>query len=343
MEATSVDELTFDQLLDEWADVEAAVDATEGIDHWCSALDWLAPVAFGFAPRGKRLLLRSSAGHGYALLGFYRRGEVVLLSSIEPLWGFASPIFGPDMAALTGELVTHLEQRSDWAMLVLSGLPPHPHPLTRTVKEGLAPLGVSLFTEGITRRVADISGGYEGWLANRSNRFRRTLSQAESKAEAAGVAIESAADDAKLFKRILDIEQRSWKGSDGSGITGTEMSTMYELMIERLRDRGRLHAHIARLAVDDQGPAQVIDVGYILGGIRNRRYRGLQISFDAAHARLSIGNVLQSHQLRELTTGRLADVYDMGMDFPYKQRWAEQADRSTTLVLHRSSSAPTLS
>ncbi len=190
MEPNPVNELTFDQLLDDWADVEAAVDATAGIDHWCSALDWVVPVASGFAPRGKRLLLRSAEGNGYALLGFYRRESRIFLSGIEPLWGFASPIFGPDVAALTDELTAHLQQRSDWSMLVLAGLPPLPHRLSRTIVDGLAPLGVSLFTDGMTRRVADLTDGYEPWLAARSSRFRRNLRQAEARAVDAGLSIE---------------------------------------------------------------------------------------------------------------------------------------------------------
>ncbi len=331
MVITPVDQLTFDQLLDDWADVEAAVDATAGIDHWCSALDWIVPVACGFAPQGKRLLLRSNAGSGYVLLGFYRRRGQILLSSIEPLWGFASPIFGPDLEALTDELTAYLQRRNDWSILVMAGLPPLPHRLSRIVADGLAPLGPSLFTGGITRRVADLTAGHEAWLANRSSRFRRNLRQAENRADDAGLLIEPADEDPKLFKRIMDIEQRSWKGTDGSGITGPEMSTMYDVMIDRLRERGRLEAHMARLPFD----GDLTDVGYILGGIRNRRYRGLQISFDADHAGLSIGNLLQNHQLRRLVDKDLADTYDMGMDFPYKQRWADGSDHSTTLILHR--------
>ncbi len=336
MFGTPVDQLTFDQLLDEWADVEAAVDATAGIDHWCSAPDWVVSVASGFAPRGKRLLLRSADGNGYVLLGYYRRGDMLLLSSIEPLWGFASPIFGPDVAALTDELTTHLLTLTDWSMLVFAGLPPFPHPLSRTIKDGLAPIGPVLFTEGITRRVADLTGDHDSWLANRSSRFRRNLRQADARAAEAGLTMTDVADDPKLFKRIMDIEQRSWKGTGGSGITGEAMSTMYDIMIERLRDRGRLHAHIAGLPLD----GEIVEVGYILGGIRNRRYRGLQISFDADHGHLSIGNLLQHHQLRRLIDDDLADTYDMGMDFPYKQRWAERSERSVTLVLHRTPGRP---
>ena len=101
-----------------------------------------------------------------------------------------------------------MNQRQDWSILILSGVPALPHPLSRTIVDALATIGPSLFTNGITRRVADLSGGYKWWLGNRSNRFRRNLRRARSQAEQAGLTIESIGDDPKLFKRIMAIEQR---------------------------------------------------------------------------------------------------------------------------------------
>ena len=325
--------LSLEELLDEWSDVEAAVDATPGIDHWCSGPDWAVSVAEGFAPRGKRLLLRSEHGNGYATLGYYRREGIVFLAGIEPLWGFACPIFGSDPEALARELADHLCKREDWSLLALAGLPAHPHPTTKAITAGLRPLGVSIYAEGITRRITDISAGYDNWLTGRSSRFRRNLRQATVRAAEAGLVIENAVEDAAtqnepLLDRLRAVEEHSWKGREGSGIVTPEMSTMYGTMIERLGERGRLQCYVARIAGTD--------VGYILGGIRNRRYRGLQISFSQHHGDLSIGNLLQNHQLKHLADNDLADTYDMGMDFDYKQRWADRAESSITLILHRS-------
>jgi hypothetical protein len=201
---------------------------------------------------------------------------------------------------------------------------------------------VSLYGEGMTRRVADVSEGYDQWLHARSSRFRRNLRQAEAKAADVGLNLVDSAGDDQLFNRLLTIEQQSWKGQDDSGITTPEMSTMYGMMIDRLRERDRLQAFVAQLPGSGTDN-QPVDVGYILGGIRNRRYRGLQISFSGIHRDLSIGNLLQNHQLRHLTEHDLADVYDLGMDFEYKQRWADEAQTSITLMLHRSSQTEPLS
>lgn len=324
----------------EWEAIEAAIDATDGIDPWCSGPDWALSVSAGFAPRGKHLYLRSVNGHGFAMFGYYRNLEHnLLLSSIEPLWGFACPLFGPDIGALTAEVATELDQLPHWSMLMIPGLPPLPHPTTLAVSGGLGRLGTISIGEGITRRVADLSGGYEAWLGNRGARFRRNLRLAERRAGERSLDIIDAAPDAddpgsgndpgggNVFDRLLAIEHKSWKGAEGSGMTSGEMSAMYRFMVDRLRHRRRLQVFVARL--DDH------DVGYILGGIRNRRYRGLQISYRSGYDDLSIGNLLQLHQIRHLCHHDLAHTYDLGMDFGYKQRWADRAETSITVLVQR--------
>ncbi|MGI9599074.1 MAG: GNAT family N-acetyltransferase, partial [Acidimicrobiales bacterium] len=267
---------------------------------------------------------------------------------IEPLWGFGTPIIGPDPQRVATDLAAVLAERSDWTTIFLSGMPLSPHrsvPSDETAPESagrtakpdptvtlgiafaLSSLGQVGFAEGITRQIADIGDGYEQWLARRPSRFRRNLRQAGGKAEEAGVTIENASSDPALFDRLMAIENRSWKGREGSGITSVEMSAMYRMMIARLGDRGRLHAHVAGI--------EGRDVGYILGGVRGRRYRGLQISYVDEARKLSIGNLLQDHQLRLLGSENLADVYDLGMDFDYKRRWADRAETSLTIVVTR--------
>ncbi len=319
--------------------IEAAIDATDGIDPWCSGPDWALSVSTGFAPRGKHLYLQSSDGHGFALFGYYRDLQRnILLSSIEPLWGFACPLFGVDIDALAAEVAADLDQLPHWSSLIIPGLPPLPHPTALAVSAALGRLGPISVGEGITRRVADLSDGYEAWLDNRSARFRRNLRQAERRAVERGLKIVDVTADgdgsdcdhdpgSEPFDRLLAIEHESWKGSEGSGMTSDEMSAMYRFMVDRLRQQDRLQVFVARL--DDH------DVGYILGGIRNHRYRGLQISYRSGYDDLSIGNLLQLHQIRHLCRHELAHTYDMGMDFGYKQRWADRAETSITAVIQR--------
>ncbi len=352
-----MEQLTIEDLDRRWAEVEAAVDATPGIDPWCSGPDWQLPVSLGFAPAAPRLLLTTDDGRGFALLAGYRDADgSEVLSGLEPLWGFGSPILGPDPGSVGAELAAHLaahpggDPTTDpvggratgrpWRTLLLPGLPPIPrstatvatadgpgHQTSLPLAMALSSLGRVGFAAGITRQLVDLGDGYEAWLGRRSAKFRRNLRRAERTAAAAGLTIVDGADDPAVFDRLLAIERRSWKGRDGSGITGGAMTTMYRAMVDRLRARDRL---LVKVAVLDGR-----DVGYILGGVRGRRYRGLQVSYTGEASDLSVGNVLQARQLAELDRCDLADVYDLGMDFGYKRRWADRAETSVMLVVER--------
>ncbi len=97
-------------------------------------------------------------------------------------------------------------------------------------------------------------------------------------------------------------------------------------MAARLTASGRLRAGFAR--------AEGRDVGYILGAVRGRAYRGLQISFDEAWAAWSPGNVLQLAQMSALVAEGVTR-YDLGMDMAYKRSWADEAVASETLIVFR--------
>ena len=335
-----VEELSLQDLDDLWSEVEGAVDSTPGIDPWCSGPDWSIPVASGFAPEAERLLLTNSQRTGFALFTVYHAAdEVPLLSGLEPLWGFGSPIFGqaaidPPGNSFADAAARALRSRPDWQVLYIPGLPmvtedgdPEHRRVTVGIAGALGALGRLRLSEGITRQVADVTDGHDAWLARRSPRFRRNLRQAEARAKSEGLTIADASEDPGLFDRIMAIEYQSWKGQEGSGITSPEMTVMYRLMVERLRARNRLLAYVA--VVDGR------DVGYILGGIRGRRYRGLQLSYIEEVHGLSVGNLLQLHQLAELDRLNLADIYDLGMDFDYKRRWADRTETSLALIVDR--------
>ncbi|MEZ5227644.1 MAG: GNAT family N-acetyltransferase [Acidimicrobiales bacterium] len=76
------------------------------------------------------------------------------------------------------------------------------------------------------------------------------------------------------------------------------------------------------------------DVGYILGGVRDHRYRGLQLSYAAEAGSLSLGHLLQRHELHRMAADGVA-TYDMGMDMAYKQRMADRSMTSVMLVVRR--------
>ena len=324
--------LSMPELETRWAEVEAAVDQTSEIDRWCSGPDWVLSVNAGFGGDAEPLLFRleTETGPGFALLARYRvaRGETVL-AGLEPLWGFASPVLGANIASVTAKLADRLASEPDWTSLALPGMPmpTGPTSFTTRVAAALSPLGSIRAHEGIVRQVADLGDGYESWFERRSSRFRQRLRQAQRRADELGVSIVDVGSDPEVFDRLLAIEASSWKGTDDSGMTSPEMSVTYRTMVGRLQDRHRLRAFVARLDDDD--------IGYILGGVRNGHYRGLQLSYRADTAELSVGHLLQWHQIRELTQTEAAVRYDLGMDLDYKRRWADRTEPSLTLIVER--------
>jgi CelD/BcsL family acetyltransferase involved in cellulose biosynthesis len=320
-----------------WVEVEDLVDQTADIDKWCSGPDWVLPVHQGFGAGAEPLLLASDdpSRPGYALLARYQLDDHrTMVAGLEPLWGFASPLIGPDIAGLTHQVVKHLATGSSWDHLVLPGMPAldGAQGFTAQVAQELSPLGPVGIGEGITRQVADLSGGYDQWLSQRSSRFRRNLVQARQRGRAAGLAFVDASADPDIFDRLVAIEAASWKGLEHSGIMVPEMRATYRAMTGRLGSRGRLRVYIACLGATD--------VGYILGGVRGGRYRGLQLSYRREASGLSVGHLLQHHQLSALCATGEAHTYDLGMDLDYKRRWADGTQPSFTLVVNRKRPLP---
>ena len=321
--------LTLTELDQCWAEVESALDRTPEIDRWCSGPDWVLPVHAGFGPGSGAEPLVLTDGSGWALLARYRLADGRrVIAGLEPLWGFASPLVGADVEGLAAGVAEALAGEP-WDQLVLPGMPElaDDSSFPMRVATGLARLGPVGMGTGIVRQVADLSDGYEPWWGRRSARFRRNLSQSGRRAGAVGLAVDDASADPRVFERILAVEARSWKGRDDTGITSPEMLATYRAMTARLQARGRLRVLVAHL--------DGADVGYILGGVRAGIYRGLQLSYSQEVAELSVGHLLQHHQLRALCAAGDATTYDLGMDLDYKARWADHPVPTFTLVVSR--------
>jgi len=308
-----------------WKELEALADQTPGADPWCSAPDWLFPVHAAFAPESEPILVGNPAT-GMALLARYVGEASATIAGLEPLWGFASTAIGPNHLDVLVEAFSVLHADPNWDQAVLPGFPDDPGTM-ESVAVKLAPYGEIAFSEGITRQLADLKQGPRPWWGRRSSKFRNQLRKATEAAAEEGVTYETVTDAAGLFDRLLAIEARSWKGQAADGITSPTMSHFYRAMIERLGHRGRLQATIAS--------REGSDVGFIVGGVRNGRYRGLQLSYTEDVQHLSLGHVLQLYEIQRLPAETGVHTYDLGMDMEYKKRWADGSTSSTTLVIRR--------
>ncbi len=303
-------------------DWDAAVDRTPDADEFCASSIWSFAAAASFPEHEPPVVV----GNGRSFAGLRRAtGEdgSRLLLGLDPVWGFATPMVGHPVQA---------------ARLLAARLTLDDHDLAVVTGQQRDAIGLQCLVQVLgdrhrllqgpseVRLQADLSDGLEPWLVRRSSRFRQQLGQIRRRAEAAGIVVVDCSalppDDA--LDRILDVEVRSWKGEEGTGLASESLAGFYRRMAWRLAAGDQLRLLFARQS--DR------DVGYILGGVRGRTYRGLQLSYDARLADHGIGHLLQIHQLEALA-GTGTDVYDLGMDMPYKRRWADRTHETFAVLV----------
>ncbi|MBL9076226.1 MAG: GNAT family N-acetyltransferase [Planctomycetes bacterium] len=241
-----------------------------------------------------------------------------LLAPVEAHWLFGSPLLGPGAPALLGQLLDDFAARGERPCVLVSGLPASAE-RRDAIAAVLLPRGRVRWLEPVVVCSASLDGGLDGWWSRRSGRFRRNLRQAERRAAAHGIGFErhvprSAAESAAVYRRMLDVEQRSWKGIGRCGMAESPSREFYAAMLRRLAVAGAGRVVFARRGERD--------VGFVFGGMAGAVYRGQQFSFDDELAALSIGNLLQLEQLRWLVEER-AERYDMGPRMQYKLQWTE--------------------
>ncbi|MHC4668497.1 MAG: GNAT family N-acetyltransferase [Planctomycetota bacterium] len=298
----------------------AAVFETPEIDRFCSSTDWILPAREAWGAHLDPCLLRGE--HGWAaLLRHVHAGEIEVLTGFDTMWGFACPLIGAEPRALVEEFAA---QPLNWHVLLVAGIPPRAA-MERHVREVFAP-HCDLHEGPVLRRwVASLRGGLDAYLARRSPKLRENLRRATRRAREAGVTLETGRGP-DLLRRVLSVEERSWKGPVHTGLLIEEMLRFYQPMAERLVADGRLRTIFARR--DD------LDIGYILGGVRDGVYRGFQFSFDRRHADLSLGALMQQAQIAASCAEGI-ETYDLGIDMEYKRHWADEARDTVTLVVVR--------
>jgi CelD/BcsL family acetyltransferase involved in cellulose biosynthesis len=303
---------------------DAAVDRTPGADGFCASTLWSFSAATSFPDVGEPVLI----GDGEAFCGMRgassEDGRRVLVG-LDPVWGFATPLVGPPIAAarmLGGRL-----SLEDFDLAVVAGQR-EDGALTAAVVRQLDG-GFRLFRGSTEHRLRiDLQDGVDAWFARRSGRFRQRLRRLRRDAREREVAFVdlSAMPPDEVLDRLVAIEADTWKGQEGTGLTSTDLASFYRQVCARLAAAEQLRVVVARLDGHD--------AGYVLGGVRGRIYRGLQLSYTQAAAGLGLGHILQIEQLERLEQEGI-DVYDLGMDMPYKRRWADRVDDTISVIVSR--------
>ena len=309
-------------------DFDREIAVTPAIDRFCSSSAWILAAAAALMPPRVAFSFRGEHGFFAAMRGVHPAG----FPYIEPLelaWGLASPLAGRDSQALAEEIVPVLAARRDWQLAILAGMTAD-GPQRIALERALPGAWERRRGTPTTRHVASLEGGIDGFLSRRSRDLRKSLRRSLRVAVDFGLSFESvrssAAECSALYERIQGVEARSWKAREGVGISVGSMHAFYGHMLPRLCQLGQQRTMFARL--------NGRDIGYILGAVLDSEYRGLQFSYDADHADLGLGGLLQYHQILELCSDGIGR-YDLGTEMDYKRRWAEEVMETEMLVLVR--------
>lgn len=327
-----MDELTLNEFEALAPRFNAVVGRTDGVDGFCSSSHWIIPALRAFHADHTPWLYRSADGLRWGAMALGHSPTVGrFVAPLESMWGLATPFIGDDQQQLAEDIATVIADREEeWDALWLSGLRRPSAVFNHLVRTFGARYRVGL---GPTtqRHVASLEGGWEGFLSRRASSFRRNLRRSERMADREGIRFESYAESvpveaaAELYRRILNIETRSWKGRSGQGINDGAMESFYGHMLPSLSRVGGLRAVIAKNAAG-------ADIAYVFGAVFGESFRGLQVSFDDAYRTMSLGNIMQAQMIRLLCQQGIR-FYDLGSDLPYKTRWSEPGLATVTLAV----------
>lgn len=311
----------------EW-DADAGAAQQQGIDPWCSRPTWSVAVHHAFATDGDPgPPVGLASPIGIAAFAQLRADDgATVLAPLDRVWGFGASIIPSatpdnpdnpdDPIELLDDTVAALLAMPNWKICVLAGTV-EDSPLDTATIDAFGRHLPLYAGESRTRCQASLDGGIDGYLSRRAREHRRNIRQAERRAANAGLTftVDDGADPTTTITRLHAVESSSWKGLEGSGIEAAEMATLYERLVRVLAANGALRCVFAQHGNGD-------DAGFILGGVLGDTYRGLQISFTEDARELSVGNLLQWHEVQRMCTDGL-HTYDLGMDIEYKRRWAE--------------------
>lgn len=321
----------FHQQIDEFDDLMAR---TNGVDRFCSSSSWVLSAYDAFAQEDASPWIFKGE-YGYAAL--YQSWHDRIGRFAQPLeasWCLASAFATTSPRRLAAAFFTEIHaRRSEWDLLFLSGMM-RDSEMYRALVSNFSTNYFVGAGPAVSRHRASLEGGVDGYLSRRASKFRANLRRLERRAIEDGVVLErffasdpvvaEQTDWIGIYGRILAIEARSWKGEIDSGIRDGHMRVFYREMIPRLVARGALR--VIFLTRDGE------DIAFIFGAVHHGLYRGLQVSFDNAHRKLSPGNLSQIHMIRALCEEGV-DCYDLGSELEYKNQWAESMLETVPLVI----------
>jgi len=309
--------------------------STGQADPFCCTPVWQLSFHDAFSPK-RRLLFQEASGNMIAFAKWISPKGKCFLTPIEPHWFFGCPLLGEQAVELLSDAIPFLEKTCafDFPEIIISGIRPESRLLHRLIQAFGNRFDLRHHSSGI-QCAASLEGGFDGFLSRRTAKERKNLRRESRLASEAGISFErvmpASPEEAKTtYDRMLTVELASWKGIGQCGMAEPGVREFYDIMLQRLSLTKTGRVIFARH--EDK------DIGFIFGGMAGDIYRGQQFSYDDAWRSLSIGNLMQTEQIRWLseTGGKRYDMGPLkGPRMEYKVHWTEEEIRIQTWILRK--------
>ncbi len=302
---------------------------TPDIMRFCSSSDWILSANKWLSPAREALFIKhADTIQAWAVGELFQFNTV--LQPLESDWFFGCPLASekPEVGSKV-LLETLTTQLREFPLIWLGGVPTRGKLFGLVVKD-FRPYFRIYHIPGCDCHVTSLDGGWDSFYSRRSSRFRNQMGKIEKEADACGVEVErfeKDTDPVSFFRRIREIEARSWKGRRGESIFAQERFIhFYSDLIGRLAGKSAFRSLILKVRGKD--------FAYVMGGVLGKEYRGFQMAYHDAYKRLSPGHLCQIKLIRSLCEEGLSS-YDLGMVMDYKTRWADRVHSITNLLLMR--------
>lgn len=325
----------FDALAPLWRDIaQERNDASPFSSH-----DWFACCWRTARPRRAPEVTVIEDGAGpFALFPLVRhRASVrglparVLTFLDSPDTAFAEFPVARDLDMAASGFVESLAQRRDWDVLSLPKLPVD-SPTVKALTSALEGRLRWRATAGDISPYVALSGTWEQYFRDKTQRFRKTCRNIENRLRRAGrLAVEehrTADPNDSVFSEFMEVSSRSWKAPRGIAVSTMEgMQQFFRELTPRASVNGWLHLWILRL----DGRAIATEYQVAGGGVLH----ALRADYDSALADLSPGAYLNAAIVRCLFDRHDIREYDMGPGMnDYKLRWASGTHESVALEIY---------
>lgn len=206
------------------------------------------------------------------------------------------------------------------------------HALNPLLRQALERRGVSFTSRrGDASYFLDLPSTYDGYLAERSSKFRNFLRRAERRlADAGSVAVETledAADFDSAYDRLLAIERASWKHGHGTAVTAVPRQIgFYREMCRDAMRMGRLHLQWLML--------EGHPIAYNMGYLRDGWYYYLKTSFDETHKALHPATVLRARLIAALIDRGIRAFDFPGAPYEWERQWTDTVRWHSVLTVY---------